>query len=73
MTASQNTHWELTLTSTKTYANPFLDVTVTVEYTKAGASPLPAMASGMGARPLNCARPSRAGHLALQNHGDRPV
>ena len=40
MTVSQNTRWELTLTSTKTYANPFLDVTVTVEYTKAGASPL---------------------------------
>ena len=40
MTVSQNTRWELTLTSTKTYANPFLDVTVTVEYTKAGAPPL---------------------------------
>jgi len=37
---SQNTRWELTLTSTKTYANPFLDVTVTVEYTKAGAPSL---------------------------------
>src|SRR4029434_3025186 len=40
VTVSQNTRWELTLTSTKTYANPFLDVTVTVEYTKAGAPPL---------------------------------
>ncbi len=40
MTAHQNTLWELTLTSTKTYANPFVDVTVTVEYTKAGAPPL---------------------------------
>jgi hypothetical protein len=40
MTVSQNTRWELTLTSTKTYANPFLDVTVTVEYTKAGAPSL---------------------------------
>jgi len=40
MTVSQNTLWELTLTSTKTYANPFLDVTVTVEYTKAGAPSL---------------------------------
>src|SRR5215470_12045355 len=40
MTVSQNTRWELTLTSTKTYANPFLDVTVTVEYTKAGAPTL---------------------------------
>jgi len=40
MTASQNTPWEMTLTSTSTYANPFLDVTVTVAYTKAGASPL---------------------------------
>src|SRR5215471_8827900 len=40
MTASQNTRWELTLTSTRTYANPFLDVTVTVEYTKAGSPPL---------------------------------
>ena len=39
-TVSQNTRWELTLTSTKTYANPFLDVTVTVEYTKACAPPL---------------------------------
>src|SRR5262245_45593982 len=37
MTVSQNTRWELTLTSTKTYPNPFLDVTVTVEYTTAGA------------------------------------
>jgi F5/8 type C domain/Protein of unknown function (DUF4038)/Domain of unknown function (DUF5060) len=36
-TVSQNTLWELTLISTKTYTNPFLDVTVTVEYTKAGA------------------------------------
>jgi hypothetical protein len=40
MTASQNTRWEITLTSTHTYANPFLDVTVTVEYTKTGAPPL---------------------------------
>jgi hypothetical protein len=40
MTVSQNTRWELTLTSTKTYANPFMDVTVTVEYTKAGAPSL---------------------------------
>ena len=40
MTASQNTRWELTLTSTKTYANPFTDVTVTVEYTKAGSPTL---------------------------------
>jgi hypothetical protein len=40
MTVSQNTRWELTLTSTKLYANPFLDVTVTVEYTKAGAPTL---------------------------------
>jgi F5/8 type C domain/Domain of unknown function (DUF5060)/Fibronectin type III domain len=40
MTTSQNTRWEMTLTSTQTYANPFLDVTVTVEYTKAGAPPL---------------------------------
>jgi hypothetical protein len=40
MTARQNTRWEMTLTSTKTYANPFLDVTVTVEYTKTGAPPL---------------------------------
>src|SRR5262245_61462551 len=40
MTVSQNTRWELTLPSTKTYPNPFLDVTVTVEYTKAGAPPL---------------------------------
>jgi hypothetical protein len=30
----------MTLTSTKTYANPFLDVTVSVEYTKAGSPPL---------------------------------
>src|SRR5262249_42299737 len=34
-TADQNIPWELTLTSTNTYANPFLDVTVTVTYTKA--------------------------------------
>src|SRR5262249_17173342 len=40
MTVSQNPRWEMTLTSTKTYANPFLDVTVTVEYTKAGAPSL---------------------------------
>ena len=40
ITASQNTRWELMLTSTRTYANPFLDVTVTVEYTKAGSPPL---------------------------------
>ena len=40
MTVSQNTRWELTLTSTHTYANPFTDVTVTVEYTKAGSPPL---------------------------------
>jgi fibronectin type 3 domain-containing protein len=40
MTARQNTRWELTLTSTKTYTNPFLDVTVTVEYTKAGTPSL---------------------------------
>ena len=40
MTASQHTRWELTLTSTKTYANPFTDVTVTVEYTKAGSPTL---------------------------------
>lgn len=40
MTASQNTRWEMTLTSTKTYDNPFTDVTVTVEYTKAGSPPL---------------------------------
>jgi hypothetical protein len=40
VTVSQNTRWELTLTSTKTYANPFLDITVTVEYTKAGTPPL---------------------------------
>jgi len=37
---SQNTRWELTLTSTKPYTNPFLDVTVTVEYTKAGSPTL---------------------------------
>jgi hypothetical protein len=40
MTANQNTHWEMTLTSTKTYANPFADVTVRVEYTKAGSPTL---------------------------------
>src|SRR5262249_31132514 len=40
MTARQYTPWELTLTSTETYVNPFLDVTVTVEYTKAGSLPL---------------------------------
>ena len=40
MITSQNTRWELTLTSMHTYANPFLDVTVTVDYTKAGAPPL---------------------------------
>jgi fibronectin type 3 domain-containing protein len=40
VTVSQNTRWELTLTSTKTYTNPFLDVTVTVEYTKAGTPSL---------------------------------
>ena len=40
MTVSQNTRWELTLTSTHTYANPFTDVTVTVAYTKAGSPPL---------------------------------
>jgi hypothetical protein len=40
MAAHQHTRWELTLTSTKTYANPFTDVTVTVEYTKAGAPTL---------------------------------
>src|SRR5262249_29413755 len=40
ITVSQNTPWELTLTSMKIYTNPFLDVTVTVEYTKAGAPSL---------------------------------
>ena len=40
MTTTQNTRWEMTLTSTKTYANPFMDVTVSVEYTKAGSPPL---------------------------------
>ena len=40
MTASQNTRWEMTLTSTKTYANPFTDVTVRVEYTKVGSPTL---------------------------------
>jgi len=40
MTVSQNTRWEMTLTSTKTYANPFTDVTVSVEYTKAGSPTL---------------------------------
>src|SRR5207237_115330 len=40
ITVSQNTRSELALTSTKTYATPFLDVTVTVEYTKAGAPSL---------------------------------
>jgi Protein of unknown function (DUF4038)/Domain of unknown function (DUF5060)/Putative collagen-binding domain of a collagenase len=40
MTVTQNTRWEMTLTSTKTYANPFTDVTVRVEYTKAGSPPL---------------------------------
>ena len=40
ISVGQNTRWELTLTSTRTYANPFLDVTVIVEYTKAGALPL---------------------------------
>ena len=40
LTASQHIPWELTLTSTQPYANPLLDVTVTVEYTKAGAPPL---------------------------------
>jgi uncharacterized protein DUF4038/uncharacterized protein DUF5060/collagenase-like protein with putative collagen-binding domain len=40
MTASQNVRWEMELTSTKTYKNPFTDVTVTVEYTKAGSLPL---------------------------------
>src|SRR5262249_5799891 len=40
LTATQNTPWELTLTSTKTYPNPFVDVTVTVAYTKAGAPSL---------------------------------
>ena len=39
-TASQHTRWETTLTSTTTYANPFTDVTVHVQYTKAGSSPL---------------------------------
>jgi hypothetical protein len=38
--AYQNIRWEMTLPSTKTYANPFTDVTVTVEYTKAGSPPL---------------------------------
>ena len=38
--ASQHTRWEMTLTSTKTYANPFTDVTVHVQYTKAGSPPL---------------------------------
>jgi hypothetical protein len=40
ITASQNIRWETTLISTKTYANPFTDVTVTVEYTKAGSPSL---------------------------------
>lgn len=40
MTAIQNTRWETTLTSTKMYTNPFTDVTVTVEYTKAGSPPV---------------------------------
>jgi hypothetical protein len=40
MTVSQNTRWELTLTSTNTYPNPFMDVTVRVEYTKAGSPTL---------------------------------
>ena len=40
ITASQHTRWELTLSSTTTYANPFADVTVRVDYTKAGAPPL---------------------------------
>ena len=39
-TTSQHTRWEMTLTSTTTYANPFADVTVRVQYTKAGAPPL---------------------------------
>ena len=40
MTVSQHTRWEMTLTSTKMYANPFRDVTVSVEYTKANAPSL---------------------------------
>jgi hypothetical protein len=39
-TATQNTRWETTLTSTKTYTKPFTDVTVSVQYTKAGSPPL---------------------------------
>src|SRR6266568_1286430 len=40
LTVYQNTLWELTLISTHTYANPFMDVTVTVEYTKTGSPSL---------------------------------
>jgi hypothetical protein len=39
-TASQHTRWEMTLNSTTKYANPFRDVTVRVQYTKAGSPPL---------------------------------
>ena len=39
-TASQHTRWEMTLTSTTPYTNPFADVTVRVHYTKAGSPPL---------------------------------
>ncbi|MGE3539328.1 MAG: DUF5060 domain-containing protein, partial [Candidatus Tectimicrobiota bacterium] len=39
-TATQYQRWEQTLASTQVYANPFTDVTVRVDYHKAGAPPL---------------------------------
>jgi PKD repeat protein len=38
--AEQHTRWEAALTSTVDYANPFLDVTLSVEYTKTGSEPM---------------------------------
>src|SRR5688500_4153817 len=39
-----NQPWEKVFTSSRTYANPFIDVTVTVEYTKPGSPPIRSLA-----------------------------
>jgi hypothetical protein len=39
-----NQRWERSCTSSRTYANPFIDVTITVEYAKQGSPTIRSLA-----------------------------
>lgn len=52
------TRWETSLTSSKTYANPYADVTVTVSYTGPSSFSAPAFWDGGSTFKLRCAFPA---------------